>query len=171
MDISDNNSGAGDAESREQRPDRPGLQLLDRRLTLEMVVDEAIPIVWNRFEVGAMVRASEDRAGGRWTADFLLTKIIAADMQLWLVIENKNGRERILSAIITDVRPYESGFKACHIVAVVGEESRSWIKLKSELEAWAKASGCEAIETIGRHGWKRVLPDWSATHTFLEKRL
>lgn len=156
---------------RKQRTDGPGLQLRDNRLTLEMVVGEAIPTVWERFGVGQLFADSEWRSGGRWNADYLFEKLTLKHMQLWLIIEKKNERENIKAALITDVRPYENGFKACHIVAVVGEEPRSWIKLKPALEDWAKRSGCEAIETIGRIGWKRVIPDWKPTHIFLEKRL
>lgn len=140
-------------------------------MALEMVVGEAIPVVWTRFGVAQLFRDSEWRAGGRWTADHLFETITAGHMHLWLIIENINGQELIKAALITDIRPYETGFKACHIVAIVGEEPRAWINLRSALEAWAKRSGCEAIETIGRIGWKRVIPDWKATHIFLEKRL
>lgn len=169
--VLDNGSGNSDAQSPEQRDSGKDVQLRDRRLTLELVGLEAVPTVWDRFGVGEITRKEEHRAGGRWTADFLFEKLMLEHMQLWLVIENKNGRELIKAAIITDIRPYENGLKVCQIVSVVGEEPRAWIKLKSELEAWAKRSGCEAIETTCRTGWKRVIPDWKQTHIFLEKSL
>jgi len=136
-----------------------------------MVNIDSISTVWNRFGVGLLFRNSQWRSGGRWKADYLLDKILQEQMQLWLVIEKKNGAESIKAALITDIRPYETGFKACHIIAVVGKEPRSWIGLRSVMEDWAKRSGCEAIETICRVGWKRFLPDWKQTHIFIEKRL
>ena len=94
-------------------------------MTLEMVVGEAIPVVWTRFGVAQLFSASEWRSGGRWSAAFLIEKISAGAMQLWLIIENIEGAETIKAALVTDIRPYENGFKACHIVAVAGPKSRA----------------------------------------------
>lgn len=166
-----NSGGNGYTQSCEQRTSGQDIRLPDRRLSLEFVALEAIPTVWDRFGVGQLFKETEWRSGGRWNAEYLFEKLVLEHMQLWLIIEKKTGKELIRASLVTDVRPYETGFKACHIIAVVGKEPRSWIKLKSELEAWAKRSGCEAIETICRVGWKRFLPDWKQTHIFIEKRL
>lgn len=130
---------------------------------------QTIDAVWNKYGVGELVAKEEWRSGGRWFADDIYEDLQAGNFQLWLVLED---RRNIKAALITDIRPYPNGFRACIVLMVVGEEPRSWIPLKSVLEDWARKSGCEAIEAIGRKGWKRVLSsDWEMTGAFYEKRL
>jgi hypothetical protein len=141
---------------------------LVENMTLEMVVGDAIGVVWDKFGVGELFRAQEKSAGGRWTADFLRSQAESDKMQLWLVLED---RQNIMAALVTDTNPYANGLKTCMVVVVVGSNPRSWIPLRHVLEDWAKRSGCAWIEAIGRVGWKRIMPDWTPSAVFFEKAL
>lgn len=125
-------------------------------------------MVWNEFGAGELFREQEHKSGGHWTADFLLEELQADRLQLWLVLKE---RRQMKAALITDIRPYPNGLKTCMVTVVVGQEPRAWIGLQDVLCDWAKRSGCEKMEVIGRLGWKRILTDWQASAMFYEKSL
>ena len=139
------------------------------RMTLEMVVGpDTLGVVWEKYGVGRMFEEQESRSGGHWTAEFLKEHIASEKMQLWLCLED---RKFIKAALVTDINPYPNGLKTCMVVIIVGREPKSWIPLRHVLEDWAKRSGCEKIEAIGRLAWKSVIPDWKPSAIFFEKAL
>lgn len=129
---------------------------------------EAVPEVWDRYGVGDLFQREEHRSGGHWSAAFLESEVRAGDQQLWLVL--REGRE-IIAALVTDIRPYPNGFRTCMITAAVGRDPRDWIGLQNELGDWARRSGCEKMETIGRWGWKPLLKEWRAAAVYYERDL
>lgn len=136
-------------------------------MTLEMVGADALDLVWKDYGVGELFAEQEWRASGQWTAKTAYEQLKNETMWLWLVLED---RQNIKAALLTQMSVYETGAKVCTVLMVVGKESRSWVGLVSVLEDWARDSGCESIEAIGRIGWKRITP-WKATSMIFEKRL
>jgi hypothetical protein len=49
--------------------------------------------------------------------------------------------------------------------------ARNWIGLLDEIEAYARAAGCEAVRLMGREGWQRLLPSYRRTGIVLERTL
>jgi hypothetical protein len=52
---------------------------------------------------------------------------------------------------------------------VVG--ARNWVGLLDGIEAYARATGCEAVRLMGREGWQRLLPSYRRTGIVLERTL
>lgn len=59
----------------------------------------------------------------------------------------------------------------CTIVACSGHERERWLSFQEQIEAYAKAEGCERIRIYGRKGWERVLKDFHVAHVILEKAI
>ena len=92
--------------------------------------------------------------------------VLAGDALLWVVTDTR----AIWAAAVTQIA-YLAGQKLCTIVACGGRERARWLRLKSELEAYAKQEGCTAMRIHGRRGWARLLSDYRLTRVLLEKSL
>lgn len=55
------------------------------------------------------------------------------------------------------------------LVAVAGKLPPNWRDLLRAIEAWGKANGCTAIESHGRPGWQKKLPDYRARKIIYRK--
>lgn len=157
------------ADAQRERVERSDIRLSPDRIELKIVLGDLVPLVWDKFEVGALFKEQEEKSGGHWTAEFLKEQLLAGKLHLWLVLK---GGEEILAALVTDINPYPNGLRTCMVTVIVGKNPGAWIGLESTLSDWAKENGCTKMEVIGRPGWKRVFPDsWRASATFYEKSL
>ena len=43
------------------------------------------------------------------------------------------------------------------------------MEAEKKIALWAKEEGCDAMEIIGRHGWKKKLVDYRSVATVLAK--
>lgn len=68
--------------------------------------------------------------------------------QLWVIV----GGDKCLASIVTEIIN-----DTCFIWAIGGEEMREWLPLHTQLEAWAKGEGCDAVHFFGRLGWLRTM--------------
>jgi len=116
--------------------------------------------------------------GARWTTEAIRQKIEAGEKQLWLVndvvsCETIGVSEAIsgrCSVVITQIDVYPR-MNVCFLFLVAGRMGRDWRKHLAEIEAWAVAQGCAAIEMGSvRRGWRRRL-GWTGTRYVLTKEL
>lgn len=74
------------------------------------------------------------------------------------------------SALVTEIVVYPLG-KTCRIWLAAGDMNELTRDMLPAVEGWAKHKGCNAVQIIGRHGWKRVLTDYHQPHTVLVREL
>lgn len=92
--------------------------------------------------------------------------------QLWVVWFPQEGEDgEALGALMTDIQAYPSGWRVARIFVLAGEEFARWSHLLIDIEAWAVAEGCQALEMIGRKGWGRVFPEYRPIEYVYSKEL
>lgn len=92
--------------------------------------------------------------------------VLSGNALLWLVWDDPV----VLAAVVTQLIVKDDR-KICVIMACGGEDAQKWVHLIQKIEAYARAEGCESVKIIGRKGWMRLLPDYSAEKIMFEKRL
>lgn len=98
-----------------------------------------------------------------WACESVRAELEAARAQLWGMREG----EKPLGIWITRIE----GDRGLLWIAA-GERLEEGLRLFNEHTApWLKAKGCKYVQIIGRHGWKRVLPDYEDVGIVLERRL
>lgn len=85
----------------------------------------------------------------RYTLDDVLERLVAGDAQLWVEPD---------AAVVTEIGIYPRR-----------KVLRAWLatgtyegirRIEQAVIPWAKSYGCDAIEIIGRLGWRRRLKDY-----------
>lgn len=88
--------------------------------------------------------------------------------QLWTQIEI----DGCIGAIITDIESYHNGRKVLRIVALGGDDLKSWGRLGLDrIEAFAKEEDCNSVEMVGRKGWGRWFPDYEPIEYVYSKEI
>jgi hypothetical protein len=59
----------------------------------------------------------------------------------------------------------------CVLFLCAGDGLDRWLHHLGEIEAWARAQGCDAMEVAGRKGWARVLKGYELVNVMLRKEL
>lgn len=116
-------------------------------------------------QVGPWIKEAIRRGG---ISDYEpLERAIRSGMALmWLAVRD----QKILAVAVTELQG-SAGRKVCLVSAVAGRSRDEWLCLSAGIEKYAKAEGCQALQAVGRQGWKRVLPDWKLKSIVIEKDL
>jgi hypothetical protein len=95
---------------------------------------------------------------------------MAKRQQLWVAGEDGGP---ISAVAVTKLQQLESGVKQASITLLGGEDESlgGLLKLRNELEAWAKVEGCNRFRVYGRRGWAKRLPDYQLKICVLTKEL
>lgn len=103
-----------------------------------------------------------------WTTDDIRGFLTGRVMDLWLAMDG----DEPLACAVTRIDRFPRA-AVCVILAAGGRDMKAWLDLQPDLVRWAKAQGCDALETPGRKGWERVLADrgWSPVWTVYRKEL
>jgi hypothetical protein len=104
------------------------------------------------------------RNGNKVSSDDIKRFLLNRDMQLW--ITSKKGE--IEAVALTEILTYPKK-KYCRLLIGTGRNRQNWQNHITIIEDWAKAQGCDGMESLARNGWERVLKGYSKTHIFLEK--
>lgn len=99
-------------------------------------------------------------AGNTHTIEDIQHAVARGEMQCFV-----HGNSFVLTEIATTPRA-----KYLNVFLAVGD--LSLMALQEDLNKFAEQSGCQWMQTLGRHGWKTVLPNygWQPTHTlFIHK--
>lgn len=111
-------------------------------------------------ELGRRLEKALRLAGNTHTIEDIQQSVARGEMQCFV-----HGDSFVVTEIATTPRA-----KYLNVFLAVGD--LSLMALQKDLDDFAERSGCEWMQTLGRHGWKSVLPDygWKATHTlFIHK--
>lgn len=94
-------------------------------------------------------------AGNTHTIDDISHAVARGDMQCFV-----HGDSFVLTEIAITPRA-----KYLNVFLAVGD--LSLMALQKDLEEFAANNDCKWMQTLGRHGWKAVLPEygWKPTHT------
>ncbi len=105
---------------------------------------------WN--DVSPLLRKAALRSDGRWSIEAIRDEVYKGLQQLWIAY---NHEERIVNAFTTSVGNYPNR-KVLSYMFMGGEELMEHLDIidKAVCE-FAKLSGCDAIEIIGRIGFKK----------------
>lgn len=128
------------------------------------VPSQQVPEIWP--EVQPLVNCALAHGGGRYEADDFLQALTRREMQLWLA----RAGDRLIGAVVTELRSYPRQ-RRCRYLLLAGEDFDRWQHLQQDIEDWARANACTAMEMCGRRGWERKLSGWRATHVEMSKEI
>lgn len=136
-------------------------------MRLHRVAPHELPDLWP--QIRERVAACCARSGGKYEPVDVLLNCLSRRMNMWLV---QGDADHISAIAITEIVAYPR-ITVCKLLACTGEGAEQWVDLLADIEAWAKAQGCAAIEPICRPGWERRLKPkgYRKTHVVLEKSL
>jgi Holliday junction resolvase-like predicted endonuclease len=98
----------------------------------------------------------------------LMANVMWRKKVLWLLVQN----EEIVGAGITALYTLAGEGKMCKIEHFAADGGISkWLHLRSEIERYAKAEGCDRVAIDARLGWQKYLLDYEVTAVIMEKRL
>jgi hypothetical protein len=122
---------------------------------LFLIPEENAAQVWPLVE--PLIERATLYSDGLLNAGDMRKGIEDGSRQLWVIWGDNRALAGLVTEIINDT---------CFIWAIGGERMSEWLPLHKQLEAWAKANGCDAVHFFGRQGWERVL-----RHEGYERRL
>lgn len=125
---------------------------------------EHVSQVWPMAEAWIDAALDRDRTH---TPEQVAALCEAGRVQLWVVW----GEGRAWAAVVTEiiVSPLK---KVANIWLVGGSHRKKWAEiLLSRVEEWARAQGCSSVRAVGRKGWVKDMPGYSAEHVVYAKEL
>lgn len=116
---------------------------------------EFLAEAWDDF--APWLAAALERGGdGTFNLTDVYEGISKREMQLWGV-----WREGWRAGVVTQIAgtPRKT---VLLILLVGGEEMSDWLPLLEDLCRYGKEKGASMAEIVGRHGWRKLLPDWDS---------
>jgi len=101
--------------------------------------------------------------------DVLRERLLDGFGQLWVIWVP--GQKMSLATCVTEIEIADSGWKTARVVLLGGGRLEMWRHLMTDMEDWAKSESCDAIEIVGRPGWRRVFPEYQHCETVIAKEL
>lgn len=126
-------------------------------MRLTAVAAPDVPGVWAR--VRPWLAAACTRPGCDLTVPDLLALVLARHALL-VLIGPEGGAP--VAAGVSQVRETADGARTAWVLAVGGTGARAWRHTLRLIEAGAWAHGCGTVAFVGRPGWRRLLPDYTA---------
>ncbi len=123
---------------------------------------EDVAYIWE--DVAPMLARVTSHTEGELEPDDFIEPLTHGEMQLWIVIEDKE----IIAALITQVIPYPQK-KVLRLISLAGEDFSKFKDFISMVESFAIRSECSSLEMWGRKGWKKLLPDWKDSYIVFTK--
>lgn len=118
--------------------------------------------VWPHIQ--SFLQSAVDRHGG-WTLT-ALRRVVDSGGLLWVITD-----DRPVASVVTILTENHRGEKLCEVLACGGKRMNEWTHLMTDLEAYARAEGCNKISLSGRRGWGRMFQGFTEAHVTYEKRL
>lgn len=117
----------------------------------------SIASAWS--DVLPFLAAACARPGCDETPDTLRTLLEREQGRLLLLLDEAG---KPAAAGVFQLRDYESGRRACWILALAGRPIIPWRQWIDSIEPRARAAGAVTMEFVGRPGWRRLLPHYTA---------
>lgn len=106
------------------------------------------------------------RSHGRFLRDDFYGKIKGNYMQCWLSVRNMEIEACGLTEIV--LYPRKQMLRIC---GGTGQNRKNWQTFENYMAIWAKANGCDGVESIARKGWLKTFQKFGyrQTHIFIER--
>ena len=141
--------------------DLPKLRSSDS--VLHAVKVEELPVLWN--DTAHHLKLALDHSYGEYSLSSLYEAISDNSMQLWVSLDSFDTVE---AALITQILDFPN-VRICQMLMCGGREANNWAHFKEIIEDWAAQIGCQAVELVGRRGWKKYFKDYEELYTTLRK--
>ena len=89
------------------------------------------------------------------TPENVWSSLLLGQMTLFLALDEE---EQVHACAVMQIIQYPK-IKCCNYIVVGGRKMDNWAHLVSDVEAYAKAAGCEAMESISRPGMAKKARD------------
>lgn len=122
--------------------------------------------VWD--EVEPWIKRACERGGDKYTPEDIKGHLVNQEMQLWTYRDDE-----LRLVCVTEIVNYPRK-KYARIFIATGKDREKWLPFMSVIKGWAKAQGCDGIETFARRGWFRAFykkAGWEHTHEIIEMEL
>ena len=137
---------------------------MDRPIKAHLLEPEDVAYVWE--EVVPLLARVAPHTEGELEPDDYIEPLTHGDMQLWVVIENK----QVIAALVTQIVPYPQK-KVLRLISLAGEDFQEIKDFLEMVEVFALKNECSALEMWGRKGWKKLLSDWKDSYIVYTKDL
>ncbi|WP_374634058.1 hypothetical protein [Ferrovibrio sp.] len=133
-------------------------------MRLHLIPPDKLAAAWRFIEPFArQIAGGHHDQASRRSAEDIATGITEGRELAWAVLDEAGSAcALVLGGIVQFPR-----MKLLRIHSCVGVGRKAWLPLLAEIEAFAKAQGCEQVEVICRKGWARELPDYRLTHVVM----
>ena len=135
---------------------------------ISLVPFDKVPLIWKKVE--KYLKKSAGRSGGRTTIEDIYYELINNKTNLWIIFEKES--DQIIGVLITLFNTYPTGKKMLNLEHTAGINMQNWIEKGIDvITKFAKDTGCEGLEGIGRHGqwnWVKNKKGWKKPATFYE---
>jgi hypothetical protein len=119
-------------------------------MKITLVPREHIPVVWGSIK--GFAEGCAKYTFGRFTAEDMLEGLLTKDQQLWIAFDD----EGIHAFWVTEVITYPQ-IKTLVMHFVGGRNIEEWQTVGlSQLQKFARDTGCSKIESYGRPGWEKI---------------
>jgi hypothetical protein len=117
------------------------------------VLAENVDDVWGEIE-GYLIKTLE-YSDDKYTIKDIRKSLKNKSMQLWLAY----SKGELLSYAITQIQSYPT-MKIFFILYVGGIEMYKWLWCMNVMIDYARESGCQTIDCLGREGWARAIREF-----------
>ena len=135
---------------------------------ISLVPFDKVPLIWKKVE--KYLKKSAGRSGGRTTIEDIYYELINNKTNLWIIFEITS--DEIIGVQITLFNTYPTGKKMLNLEHTAGINMQDWVEKGIDvITKFAKDTGCEGLEGIGRHGqwnWVKNKKGWKKPATFYE---
>jgi len=75
------------------------------------------------------------------------------------------------SVLVCSVGLMPSGLSVFEVLLCGGADMKAWLPYEEQLDAYARARGCQRVRCIGRISLQKLLPHWKRTGVLLEREI
>jgi hypothetical protein len=120
--------------------------------TALIVPPEEIDTVWDK--VSGYVRDALSHSQGELEVRHVYSMLQSGGMMMWIIVDDDEGA--IVAAVVVEILSYPIK-RVCRVVGLGGRGLNQRIHHLSEIEAWAKSIGCDAMDSMCRDAFEKIL--------------
>ena len=142
-------------------------ELTGQNFDVVLVHPSDIEAVWPNVETH--IEKCVPHSEGELAVEDFYTLLSDGDMQLWLLLDNKE----VMCTCITQIIPYPRK-RVLRIIAMGGEPfkwRKNWKFALSVIEDFALNQGCSSIEAWTRRAFLKIMKDWKTSYSVITKDL
>jgi len=135
---------------------------------ISLVPFDKVPLIWEKVE--KYLKKSAGRSGGRTRIEDIYYELINNKTNLWIIFKKES--DEIIGVQITLFNTYPTGKKMLNLEHTAGINMQDWVEKGIDvITKFAKDTGCEGLEGIGRHGqwnWVKNKKGWKRPASMYE---